>query len=207
MRTRDPERLIGWCLAAGSMAMLTFYAAEAQSQIAYGLPVVEATRVTDNGAPPDTLVTVGAQINASNAAGVHQIAFGIATEAWAQPGSVSRLVGIEASTINREPANAQRKIGAWLTFKNRPDYLYWSPPPDPMNENSQALRIEGETGTGWSRGIVFAPTALRASRDRARPAAIDLSELANLEGVDVIKFPDGCALVYAGRGQLVARCE
>jgi len=190
---------------AGGFILLT--ASRCQSQpIIYAIPLAQVER-TDPTGTPDSLVTVGAQINAVNAAGVNQIAFGIATEAWAQPGSVSRLVGIEASVVNREPTNGMRKIGAWLTFKNRPDYLYALVPAEPMNEGSQALRIEAETGTGWQRGIVFAPTALRGATARERPAAIDFSEMADLEGVDLIRFPDGCALVYAGRGQLTTRCD
>ena len=124
------------------------------------------------------MLTVGAQINAKNFAGVHQIVFGIATEAWAEPGSRSMLYGIEATTINREPDNPYRKVSMWSTFKNRTDTDYYNVPADPMNINSQALRIESQIGTGFERGVVFAPISLHVSPTMARPAAIDLSELA-----------------------------
>jgi hypothetical protein len=165
-------------------------------------------RTSDAGAPPWTVLTVGAQINAVNRSGVNQIAFGIATEALAERGSFSMLTGIEASAINREPDNPWRKIGVWATFKNRPDTDYFAPPVDPANMGSQALRIESQPGTGFERGIVFAPTSLHASRTLARPAALDLSELSasDLAGVDIIRFPDGCALRYGGRGLLVRAC-
>lgn len=165
-------------------------------------------RTSDAGAPPWTVLTVGAQINAVNRFGVNQVAFGIATEALAERGSFSMLTGIEASAINREPDNPWRKIGVWSTFKNRPDTEYLTAPVDPANMGSQALRIESQPGTGFERGIVFAPISLHASRNFARPAALDLSEMSagDLAGVDIIRFPDGCALRYGGRGQLVRAC-
>lgn len=190
--------------------LASWWITPARSQtIIYGIAPIEVIRWSSDGARFDSLVAVGAQVNASNGPGVPQIAFGIATEARAFPGSFSRLVGIEASAINQEPANSMRKIGAWLTFKNRLDVDYWTGfHLDPANENSQALRIEGETGTGWSRGVVFGSTALHRSRDQVRPAAIDFSELTleQLGATDLIRFPDGCSLVYAGRGQLLTRC-
>jgi hypothetical protein len=165
-------------------------------------------RTSDAGAPPWTVLTVGAQINAVNRSGVNQIAFGIATEALAERGSFSMLTGIEASAINREPDNPWRKIGVWSTFKNRPDTDYFAAPADPANMGSQALRIESQPGTGFERGIVFAPTSLHSSRTFARPVALDLSEMsaADLATVDIIRFPDGCVLRYGGRGQLIRAC-
>ena len=163
-----------------------------------------------NPAVPDlTTGTVGAQINAGNAAGVNQGVWGIATEAWAYPGSRSPLFGIEATTINMEPGNAQPKAAFYATFKDRPDYAYDAPPADPMNLNSEALLIDGQPGTGFERGIVFGPDALSPSPARATPAAIDLSEmsLADVQKVDLIRFPDGCSLVYLGHGQLGTRCD
>jgi hypothetical protein len=100
----------------------------------------QVERFTDRGAKPWSVLTVGAQINAINHPGVNQIAFGIATEAWADVGSFSMLTGIEATAINREPDNPWRKISMWSTFKNRPDTEYFAPPTDPANMNAQALR-------------------------------------------------------------------
>ena len=169
----------------------------------------QVERVADRQAKPWTVLTVGAQINAINHSGVNQIAFGIATEAWADFGSFSMLTGIEATTINREPDNPWRKISMWSTFKNRSDAEYLFAPADPANLNSQALRIESQPGTGFERGIVFAQVSLHASRNVTRPVAIDFAEMdeAALQGIDVMRFPDGCSIVYFGHGQLGTRCD
>jgi hypothetical protein len=153
--------------------------------------------------------TVGAQIGAGNVAGVNQGVWGIATEAWAYPGSHSPLFGIEATTINMEPANAWTKASFYATFKNRPDTQFEYQPQDPMNTNSQALRIEAQPGTGYERGIVFGPISMHASTKLARPVAVDFAEMdeAAVEGIDVMRFPDGCSLVYLGHGVLSTRCD
>jgi hypothetical protein len=153
--------------------------------------------------------TVGAQINAGNAAGVNQSVWGTATEAWAFPGSRSMLTGIEATTINMEPTNAESKVAFYATFKNRPDDAFDDPPADAMNVESQALRIEAQPGTGFEKGVVFAATSLHGSAASPRPVAIDLSEMsmADIQKIDVIRFPDGCAWVYLGRGMFKTRCE
>jgi hypothetical protein len=166
-------------------------------------------RFSDKGARPWSVLTVGAQINAVNHSGINQVAFGIATEAWADFGSFSMLTGIEATAINREPDNPWRKISMWSTFKNRPDTEYFMPPVDPANMDAQALRIESQPGTGFERGIVFAHISLHPSRNLVRPVAIDFAEIeeATMEGIDVMRFPDGCSVVYLGRGKLVTRCE
>jgi hypothetical protein len=166
-------------------------------------------RFTDSGAKPGSVLTVGAQIVATNHVGVHQIVFGIATEAGADFGSHSAITGIEATAVNRERNNRARKISMWSTFKNRPDTEYSLPPVDPANMNTQALRIESQPGTGFERGIVFANVSLYASRTLARPVAIDFAEMdqAALESIDVMRFPDGCSVVYLGHGILGTRCD
>ena len=75
--------------------------------------------------------------------------------------------------------------------------------------NTQALRVESQPGTGFERGIVFAPISLHASRNLTRPVAIDFGEMdqADVEGADVMRFPDGCSVIYLGRGQLGTRCD
>jgi hypothetical protein len=167
------------------------------------------TRQPNPALPDWSTFTVGAQINAGNAAGVNQYVWGIATEAWAFPGSRSLLTGIEATTINMEPTNAEPKVVFYATFKNRTDAAFNDPPADAMNVASQALRIEAQPGTGFERGVVFGSNSLHASAALARPVAIDLSEmsLADVQKIDVIRFPDGCALVYAGRGYFRTRCD
>jgi len=180
----------------------------ASTDIGYGF-VGRVDRYLDGGAQPWSVLTVGAQIGVTNHAGINQVAFGIATEAWAAAGSFSMLTGLEATTINLEPENPWRKISLWSTFKNRPDTLYYLPPVDPANMDSQALRIESQPGTGFERGIVFAEVSMHASRKLARPAAIDFAEMSEpaVEGIDVMRFPDGCAVVYLGHGMLGTRCD
>jgi hypothetical protein len=158
----------------------------------------QVDRATAGGARDWTVLTVGAQINAVNRRGVNQVVFGIATEAWAEQGSFAMLTGIEATTINREPDNPWRKISLWSTFKNRPDTEYFSPLADPANMGSQALRIESQPGTGFERGIVFAPTALHWSRTTEVPVAIDLSEISDeqLSGIDIIRIRKDVSLRY-----------
>ena len=135
--------------------------------------------------------------------------FGIATEAWAHPGSHSMLTGIEATTINMEPDNPWRKISFWSTFKTRPDFAYDEIPADPANLNAQALRIESQPGTGFERGITLGKHSLHASRNEPRPILIDLREVSAeaLETWDLFAFPDGCRLRYGGEGRLSAACH
>ena len=158
----------------------------------------QVDRATAAGAPDWTVLTVGAQINAVNRRGVNQVVFGVATEAWAEQGSFSMLTGLEATTINREPDNPWRKISMWSTFKNRPDTEYFSPPSDPANMGSQAFRIESQPGTGFERGVVFAPTALHPSRILQFPVAIDLSEIGDeqIGSIDIIRIRRDFSLRY-----------
>jgi hypothetical protein len=160
------------------------------------------------GAVPHTELAVGAQLNAYATRNSNQIVFGIATEAWALPGSQSMLTGIEATTINMEPENPWRKISFWSTFKTRPDTKYGEVPADPANLNAQALRIESQPGTGFERGIVLARHSLHASRNEARPIFLDLREVGveQVAGWDLVAFADGCRLRYAGEGRLSMVC-
>jgi hypothetical protein len=157
---------------------------------------------------PHTELAVGAQLNAYASPGSHQMVFGIATEAWALPGSLSMLTGLEATTINMEPENSWRKIALWSTYKTRPDTAYDQLPTDPANMNAQALRIESQPGTGFERGVVFAKHSLHASRTEPRPILLDLREVQadTFSTWDLIAFPDGCRLRYAGRGRLSTVC-
>jgi hypothetical protein len=164
--------------------------------------------VDDPAAPPWTEFAVGAQLNAHAGRGSHQIVFGIATEAWAAPGSFSVLTGIEATPINMEPNNPWPKFAFYATYKTRPDAGYGDIPADPGNLNAQALRIESQPGTGFERGIVLGKHSLHASRNEARPILLDLREVPadTLATWDLVAFPDGCRLRYAGRGRLAVAC-
>ena len=129
----------------------------------------ERSRLTLRDSKPHTELAVGAQFNAYASAGSHQIVFGIATEAWALPGSLSMLTGLEATTINMEPENPWRKIALWSTFKTRPDTRYDEFPADPSNMNAQALRIESQPGTGFERWLL----CLLATRSMPRVRSHD----------------------------------
>jgi hypothetical protein len=213
--TTSPAKAAGISDFGADMTGSTIYAgpilsgwSPAGRDIGYGFAgLVE--RFTDSGAKPWSVLTVGAQIVATNHAGVNQVVFGIATEAGADFGSFSAVTGIEATAVNREANNPWRKISLWSTFKNRPDTEYSMPPVDPANMDSQALRIESQPGTGFERGVVFAEISLHASRNLARPVAIDFEEMdeAAIEGIDVMRFPDGCSVVYLGHGRLTTRCD
>ena len=97
--------------------------------------------------------TVAAQFTAQNGAGVHQWAFGLASEAWALPGSRSILVGIESAVINEEPTNAYPKIAVNAVMKNRADDGV--DPGAASNANSIAFWVSAQPGTGFERGLVF----------------------------------------------------
>jgi len=157
---------------------------------------------------PHTELAVGAQLNAYANPGSHQIVFGIATEAWSLPGSLSMVTGLEATAINMEPENPFRKIALWATYKTRPDIKYDEVPADPANMNAQALRIESQPGTGFERGVVLSQHSLHASRAEPRPILLDLREVpaTSLDTWDLIAFPDGCRLRYAGRGRMSTVC-
>ena len=159
-------------------------------------------------APPYTQLVVGAQLNAYATRNSDQIVFGLATEAWSLPGSKSMLTGIEATAINMEPENPWRKIAFWSTFKTRVDTQYDVIPADPANMNAQALRIESQPGTGFERGVVLARHSLHASRNEPRPILLDLREVTpdEIGAWDLVAFPDGCRLRYAGGGRLSVSC-
>jgi hypothetical protein len=165
----------------------------------------EVTR-TGGSALPLADFTVAAQLVARNAAGVHQWAFGVAAEAWAQPGSRSVLVGLESAVINEEPGNLYPKIANNAVMKNRGD---GAPDPGaPLNANSIAYWVTAQPGTGFERGLVFDSVSLRAAG--GRPAAIDLSDIPDdqIGSIDLIRIRKNVTLRYdPASGQLVLHRE
>ena len=127
--------------------------------IAYGF----AAGLTRSGGSSDALrdFTVAAQLVAKNGPGVNQWAFGVAAEAWAQPGSRSILVGIEAAIINEEPANLYPKVANNAVMKNRDDTGV--DPGAPLNANSIAYWITAQSGTGTLAGRISSGGAPLAS--------------------------------------------
>lgn len=138
--------------------------------------------------------TVGAQLTARNGPGVHQWAFGVASEAWALPGSRSILVGSESSVINEEPMNLYPKIANNAVMKNRRDGA--ANPGVPMNANSIAYWISSQPGTGFERGLVFDRDSLVTTT--GRPAAIDLSDIPDdkIGEIDLIRIRKDVSLRY-----------
>jgi len=160
--------------------------------IAYGL-LAGLTRVGGSTQPYQDF-TVAVQATARNDRNVHQWAFGVASEAWALPGSRSTLVGVEAAVINEEITNQQFKVATNLVFKNRAD---GGPQPDsPMNRNSIALWVTAQPGTGFERGIVFGAGSLHDTKQR--PTVLDLSDLSDedIARVDLIRLRKDVVLRY-----------
>jgi hypothetical protein len=150
--------------------------------------------------------TVAAQFVAKNGPGVNQWAFGMASEAWAQPGSRSILVALEAAVINEEPTNTLPKIANNAVMKNRADG--GAMPALPMNANSIAYWVTAQPGTGFERGLVFDRVSLMAQQ--GRPAAIDLSDLddAAIAEVDLIRIRKNVSLRYdPARRELVLHID
>ena len=60
------------------------------------------------------------------------------------------------------------------------------------------MRIESQPGTGFERGIVFAPTALHWSRTIEVPVAIDLSEISDdqIGSIDIIRIRKDISVRY-----------
>jgi hypothetical protein len=154
------------------------------------------TALTRTGGSTEPLrdFTVAAQLVARNGPGVHQWAFGAATEAWALEGSRSVLVGLESAVINLEPANAYPKVANNAVMKNRADGM--PDPGTPNNANSIAYFVSAQPGTGFERGIVFDRDALLAAG--ARPAVIDLSDIPDtmIGDVDLIRIRKDVTLRY-----------
>jgi len=153
----------------------------------------EVTRKTGSPLPLQDF-TVAAQLVAKNGPGVHQWAFGVASEAIALPGSRSILVGAESAAINMEPTNDYPKVGHNVVFKNRYD---GAPDPGvPMNRNSLAYFISAQPGTGFERGIVYDANSLLSTQ--GRPAAIDLSDIPDdrIGTIDLIRIRKNVALRY-----------
>lgn len=173
-----------------------------------GIAITFGADVTRIGGSAEPLrdFTVGAQLVARNGSGVHQWAFGAATEAWAMQGSRSVLVGIESAVINLEPTNQYPKVASNAVMKNRADN---DPDPGmPMNRNSIAYFVSAQPGTGFERGLVFDRDALLAPG--ARPAAIDLSDIPDdrIGEVDLIRIRKDVTLRYdPATRQLVLHVE
>jgi hypothetical protein len=186
----------------GALACPLPAAADPQSYVSVwepaepGIAYAFAGSLTRSAGSADPLqdFTVAAQLTAKNGPGVHQWAFGAATEAWALPGSRSILVGVEAAVINEEPTNGYPKIAINAVMKNRADG--GEDPGAPLNANSVALWVAAQPGTGFERGVVFDRDSLARSGDR--PVAIDLSDIPDerIGEIDLIRIRKDVSLRY-----------
>lgn len=192
-------------IACAALAALTFApAAKADPPPYYALwsPTAPGTAYgfaaslarSSGSAEPLQDFTVAAQLTAKNGPGVHQWAFGVAAEAWAQPGSRSILVGVEAAVINEEPGNPYPKIANNAVMKNRADGA--ADPGDPMNAESVAYWVSAQPGTGFERGLSFGRDSLL--KPAGRPAAIDLSDIPDdaIGQIDLIRIRKDVSLRY-----------
>jgi hypothetical protein len=182
---------VATCARADPPPYFAIYEAT-QPGIAYGFG---ASVLRSSGSPGELAdFTVAAQLTARNGAGVHQWAFGAATEAWALPGSRSALVGLESAVINEEPGNLYPKIANNVVMKNRADDGV--DPGLPMNANSIAYWITAQPGTGFERGLVFHTYSLAMAG--GRPAAIDLSDIPDdqIGEIDLIRIRKDVSLRY-----------
>ena len=159
---------------------------------AYGF-FTETTRIAASPTPLHDF-TVAAQLVAKNGPGINQWAFGVASEAWAQPGSRSILVGLESAVINEEPSNLYPKIANNAVMKNRADG--GADPGAPLNANSIAYWVTAQPGTGFERGLVFDQVSLAATT--GRPAAIDLSDVPDdqIGNIDLVRIRKDVSLRY-----------
>ena len=187
-----------FCLATLSLPAQAdpppYYAIWGPTQPGYAYGFAAALTREAGSALPMHDFTVAAQLTARNGPGVHQWAFGAATEAWALPGSQSILIGLEASVINEEPGNRQPKIAHSAVMKNRADGA--ADPGAPLNASSIAYWVSAQPGTGFERGLVFDPNALRMPS--GRPAAIDLSDIPDeqIGQIDLIRIRKDVSLRY-----------
>lgn len=114
------------------------------------------------GADPN--YTVGGQFDAIAANGVSSTCFAFVTEAWAQPGATSSLIGNEAAIINETNNNVSAKIGYYSVFKDRGDGVATVTQGLGANEynlGAMAFEIASQVRStagefcGWRRGIAF----------------------------------------------------
>src|SRR5207237_4846232 len=123
-------------LAGAAEAQPSYISIWEPSAPGYAFTFATALTRTAGSVEPLQDFTVAAQLVARNGPGVHQWAFGAATEAWAMQGSRSILVGLESAVINEEPGNVYPKIANNAVMKNRADGA--RDPGAPMNANSIA---------------------------------------------------------------------
>jgi len=191
---------IAWGIIFAAVSQVAI--AQSESYVASSRPAMPGTAIgiaadmlrSGGSAAPLADYTVGALFSVRHGAGVSQWAFGVASEAWAMPGSRSPLIALETAVVNEDPGNLMAKIASNAVMKNRADGA--APNSVPMNANSIAYWVSAQPGTGFERGLVFGRNALLAVGKR--PAAIDLSDLPDeaIGQIDLIRIRRDVALRY-----------
>jgi hypothetical protein len=150
--------------------------------------------------------TVAGQFNAWSQSGVSSPTWGVATEAVADTGSSSILIGLESLVGNFESKNEQPKIGINIVFKNTRNSTGPAFNSSKNNTNTTGLWFTSDQNTGFESGIKFDRHSVSASSRQSRPAILDLSELdpATIENVDLIKLPGGRAIYWDSKTNTLA---
>lgn len=186
--------LLGTCVSAMAeeTSELRVTGRPTAAKVAFGV-ASDMVRKPDTG-PEHGDFTVAGMFSVRHERRVDQFAFGLVSEAWALPGSRSTLIGLESAVVNEEETNENLKVALNLVFKNRSDAGV--PHNAPFNQNSIAMWITAQPGTGFERGIVFGTDALHA--EGTRPAMIDLSDIPDdrIGSIDLIRIRHGVALRY-----------
>jgi hypothetical protein len=157
---------------------------------------------------------VGGIFRAAYLAGSGGTAFGLATEAWADPGADANVVGAEFSV--RSHAGNQREMrGIDVVFKDRPDGTpAVSLGDNRYNEHSAAVYISSQPRSasgeyaGWNAGIKFDASSLDRTASVPYAAAIDLTQLAARADTYFVVWscpPQKCGLVLGVDGSVTVK--
>lgn len=179
------------------------------SGICYGFAAGNATLDATNAAPWSSFI-VGAQLNAILSRGTEQGVWGLAIESNVGPEATGAAIGAEVSAINRSPANGYPKRVLFLTYKNRWDVEYATPPREAMNEDASFIFLESQPGTGASSGIVFDRHSLYPDRKHPNPTVLDFERvpLEVFKTWALVRYPDGYCEYYVGEGgKEVRKCD
>jgi len=161
-----------------------------------GIATGFATRVART-AGGSAAQTVAGQFNAWSGAGVSAQTWGVATEAVAEKGSQSTLVGAEILIGNMEPTNDKPKVGINIVFKNTIS-LSENYNPQRNNTGSVGIWFTSDRDTGFASAIKLDNNSIAPSATQARAAVIDLSEIDvnKIAEMDLIKLPGGKAIFW-----------
>lgn len=117
--------------------------------------------------------TVGAQFNAYSGRGVSTYCWGIATEAWIEPGATGGAIGTEPAIISKDPNNTSAKWGVDSVFADRSgDNTPPSLGDNRFNYSAFGYVVSGRERSalgefcGWAKGMWFNEHSLDAQNPR-----------------------------------------